>query len=207
MNMMEYNVNVKQASIRLRERDVYKVQIKSTDMVAFSQMERLMKVWEEVRELKVSIICYVNEIDHHGDHYLGDLDLRKVVAGNTRRPVGWIPTAAAAAPPLPPRPVKTGKPGQKPHFCLLEMRVPTSVACTPASPVPVRKVSTGSNTLTPLNDGPAGAGFQRSTSQGYSSMQTPDGEFCLLVHSSAICLSHAVDFPLVHRSPKSTPDP
>lgn len=184
-------MNVKRASIRLRERDLFKGQMKSTDMVSFSQMERLMKALEEVRDLKVSIVCYVTEIDHHGDHYLGDLDLRKVVASSER---AVVRQQQSAAPPIPPRqPVKQGAGSEKPQFCILEMRVPTSVACSNnGSPYPGRKVSNGSgnHALNPPSD--PTAGFQRSTSQGYASMLTPEGEFLIPVNLESYLCSNLI---------------
>ena len=174
MNRMEYNVNVKRASIKLRERDLFKRLLSQTcgksDVATSNQLETLMRTLEDVRELKVSIICYVTEIDHHGDHYLGDLDLRKVVASSSSRRA--LP--AITAPPIPPRLVK---PVEKP-YSILEMRVPTSVACASGTPAPRRMASTdSSNTLRPTDEG---AGFQRSTSQGYSSMQAPEGQFQII---------------------------
>lgn len=173
MNRMEYNVNVKRASIRLREHDLFKRLSLSagSDVGTLTKIELLIKTLEDVRELEVSIIFYATEIDRHGSEYLNDLDLRNLFPTG-RSPVTAI-QAAADPPPIPPRPpVKSTAPGQKPSFGVLEMRVPTSVSCSQqgTSPAAGRKTSTGSNqTVTPNHDG-----FQRSTSQGYVSMLTPD---------------------------------
>ena len=194
---MDYNVKVKKASIRLREMDLFKRLVQESDQLpdvdSFRTIDRLIQTLEEVRGLKVAIICLVSEIDNHGDHYLGHLDLRQVLA--SRGSGGGAAAAAAAGPPhapppIPPKPsVLRSAPSQapKPNFCILEMRVPTSVSCTGgrdgANAGPRRTSSCSSNsststTLTPFVGAQAAGGgldaspaFLRSTSQCYASLQ------------------------------------
>jgi hypothetical protein len=173
MNRLEYNVNVKRASIRLREKDLYKrLAMNSSctlaDVQTSTQIDALIHSHQSLRDLKVEILCYVSEIDHFGEHYLGNLDVRKVVANSGRRAIADAAGfgTSNAAPPLPPRPPAKSI-GQadsgKEKYSLLEMRVPTSVGCSGVSPGASRRKVSGDGS------------FNRSTSQGYSSMSSSTG--------------------------------